>query len=883
MNAKIFILKVTLLYFWRSVLTLAGPVCALVGIRLFYSPGRERTPPEFVSFFKLLLMKSPIIHPLLALFLAATFLASGCASSDAARDKEAMMPPGQTTFRVKSFEIKGTEQFTAAELKKGLATQVDPGWRTAIPWMPLLGAEHSYFNQIDWRRDVERIKTFYSMHGFFNARIVNTSLSQSAKKEEVRINISIAEGEPTRVSELNIEGLEALDPQLAAEIVEELEIKVGEVFTQEKYLNTRNTLVGRLKRRSFAYARISGRVIIDPQVQSAAVQYFLDPGPQAVFGEVYIIGNDEIETRFIREALAIKPGADYSAHELDRAQADIYDMGVFSLVSVLPAHEASDELLEEAGIGKEEVALEREDADEAGQAGSDGSAANSDLYVAAEDDDPGAQDEDEDEEIGMMGISGLLAAAQEQAESRTELAREVPIIVRIKEARLWNVEVGAGVSIGTNRTDVHALANWSSQNFLGGLRKLEHFNTFGYAWASNDTSYSLSNPFSLGGTSDASNEGIFLESRLEFRQPQFFERLTTLKSAVGLKRKIEIGYTVWNPDFTIGVERRFFRHLNLEFNYQLSYFKYADVGESLLTTPELGQGFEPSYLLESLEQRATLDLRDDPFNPTAGYLTSLSFQEAGSYLAGGEFDFLKVSWSNQGYIPFRLLTDWVLAARFRLGAIYNTEPTRRDDSGVLRARSVPIENRFYAGGAGSMRGLGRNNLSFFRVAAFNPTIPSDIRKVEVIPIGGMTVFEASLEPRFELVENLFDLGALWGVVYYDIATILNQQLFVDTEANATLDEGTANFDTILSTLVSGVGAGVFWLTPVGPVRADFAVTLNDLRQDPRFRLCGDFARVRENVSQSGRTDCAYLPESRDPIIEQLNLDYSFFIGIGHSF
>ncbi|AWV90132.1 BamA/OMP85 family outer membrane protein [Bradymonas sediminis] len=824
-------------------------------------------------------MKLSTFHPALWALLAIAISTSGCASSDSARDKGAVMSPGQTTFRVKSFEIKGTEKFDADTIKKGLATQKDPGWRASIPWMPILGAEHSYYNQIDWRRDVERIKTFYSMRGYFNARIVNKSISQSAKNEEVRISITIAEGTPTRVTELNVEGLEALEPGISEEVLRDLQLKVGEVFTQEKYIEMRNTLVSRLKLRSFAYARISGRVVIDPQTQSAKVQYFLDPGPQAVFGEVHIIGNDEIDTRFIREALAIKQGVDYSARELDRAQADIYDMGVFSLVSVLPAHEASDELLREAGISKEEVALEREDAaDSDSEPGADGSGSNADIYVDEEEDD-----EDDDEDMGMMGISGLLAAAQEQAESRTELSRDVPIIVRVKEARLWNVEVGAGVSVGTNRSDIHGLANWSSQNFLGGLRRLEHFNTAGYAWASNDSSFSLSNPFSLGGTSDASNEGVFLESRLEFRQPQFFERLTTLKSSLSLKRKVEVGYTVWNPQFTVGVERRFFRHLNLELNYQLSYFKYADVGESLLTTPELGQGFEPSYLLESLEQRATLDLRDDPFNPTAGFLTALSLQEAGSFLAGGEFDFLKVSWSNQAYVPFHLLTKWVLAGRFRAGAIYNTEPTRRDSSGNLRARSVPIENRFYAGGAASLRGLGRNNLSYFRVAAFNPTIPGDIRAVEVIPIGGMTVFEASIEPRFELAESLFGLGDLWGVLFYDVATVLNQQFYFDTKANATIEEGTATFESVAASLINGAGAGLFWLTPVGPVRADFAVTLNDLQNDPRFRICGDFARVRENVSQSGRSDCEYLPASRDPIVQQLNLDYSFFIGIGHSF
>lgn len=847
---------------------------------------------------------------------------AGCASDEAAQRKQ--LNPGQTELRIASFNIifKGEHQFDASTIKSGLVTQEDPGWRTAIAWMPLIGAEPEYFNEMDWDRDVKRIQTFYASQGYFNASIVSTSIVPSRQKNEVRITIQIAEGEPTKVGSLDIEGLEPLEPELQAQLTQKLALAPGEVFTQDKYLQTRRLLLTRLKRASFAYAQITGRAVINPQTRAAQVQFFLDPGPRATFGKIYVVGNEEIETRFIREALTIEEGQPYSAHQLDMTQADIYDMGVFSLVSVIPAHEASDELIKAAKIPADEVARDRAAAERnratqaPAEVGGDGSSmadeapgtarpgaqlepphedddaddiddtATSDDVDRSDDNGDDTQDgelEDEDDPAGIMGISDLLAQAQSHAEARTDLDQSVPIIVRVKDARLWNVEVGAGLSVATNRSDVHALANWSSQNFLGGLRKLEHFNTAGYAWASNDSGYGLTSPFQLMGNSEAANHGVFLESRLEFRQPQFLERLTTFKSALSLKRNIEVGYTVWNPQGMIGVERRFFRHLTLELNYNLSYFKYHNVGEALLTTPELGSGFAPDYLLEYLEQRSTLDLRDDPFNPTSGYLTSLSLERAGSYIFGGDFDFWRVSWANQGYVPFHLLTDWVLAARFQVGALYNTENTQTNTDGRTVARAVPIESRFYAGGAGSLRGLGRNNLSYFRVAPFDPSNPGSIKRVAVIQVGGVSVLEASLEPRFRLMRNLAGVGPLWGVLFYDVATVLNQQLFVQTDAGEALSGSAAGFAEIRDTLVSGVGGGAYWITPVGPVRADFAVTLNDLSNDPRFRLCGPFANVRDQVSETGRTNCDYLPDERDPVVQQLNLDYSFFIGIGHSF
>lgn len=800
-------------------------------------------------------------------------------------------------MRVETFELQGTEKFDADDIKDGLAIQEDPGWRTSISWMPLLGAEPHYFNRIRWRRDLERIRTFYEMRGYFNARIVSENIIESEEKGSVRISIRIAEGQPTRVKDLNVEGLEPLSAKAKKEVMRSLPLEEGEVFTQDSYQETRQTLLNRLRQRSYAYAEISGRAVINPATNEAQVYYFLDPGPRANFGKIYIVGNDEIDEEYVRETLELEPGEPYSGQKLEDAQQDIYDMGVFSLVSVLPAHQASAEVLEEAEVTPEEISgLEM-----LGEEEEPPLAAYPDIPDQTEEgphqvEDPaeklGPEVQAEVEEIqeaeaevpGALGISDVLASAQQEAESRIELERDVPIIVRLKEARLWNVELGAGLSIETNRAAVQGQANWSSRNFLGGLRRLEHFNSAGYAWASNTGDLTLGGPLLLGNReSEASNEGIFIDSRLEFRQPQFLEPETTLRATARLRRAIEVGYTVWNPQATLGIERKFFDDLIIGLNYHLAYYKYTNVGSALLTAPDLGVDFEREYFLEWLEPRIALDLRDSPINPQSGYFTSLSVQNAGSYLLGGDFRFIKVQWGNEGYVPFDLFTRWVLAARFRVGAIYNREPVGDDEGDAPQVEPVPIDNRLYAGGSNSLRGLGRNNLSLFRVGTFDPSNPADIETVEVIPIGGLTLFEASIEPRFRILKNLADLGPLWGVVYYDVATVLNDQLFYSTPASEELGTETTGFSALRATLVSAAGGGVFWLTPVGPVRADFAMTLNDLSTDPRFRTCGPPSRVRNEVTQTGVSDCEFLPVERDPVQQQLNLDYSFFIGIGHSF
>ncbi len=826
-------------------------------------------------------------------FAIVAVMVAGCAGQKSER-KAATLNPGQTRLKVESFEIHGTQHFSAGTIKDGLATQEDPGWRAAISWMPLLGAEHHYFNRIQWRRDLERITTFYKMHGYFNARVVSRSIVESRQKQAVRISIRINEGKPTRVAKLDVEGLDPLSKKARKQVLQALPLKKGQIFTQDDYLKTRKMLVDRLHTRSFAYADISGRAIVNPQTNKAEVYYFLDPGPKARFGKIHIFGNKKIDTRFIRDALDIKKGQPYSGKALQEAQTDIYDMGVFSLVSVLPAHEASEKIRQEAGVTPKEMGNAG-----VGNAGpgeqksptEPSKGAQGPHQVPNAEQKVGPQAQKEIQEVqkspsqvpGPLGISDVLASAQQEAEKRVQLERSVPIIVRVKEARLWNVELGAGLALQSNRSDIHAQANWSSRNFLGGLRKLDQFNSAGYAWAANSNTVSLGGPLLFGTGTDAANKGFFLASRLEFRQPQFIEHKTVLKAAASLTRDIEVGYTVWNPEGTIGFSRPFWDHLTVGLNYHVAYYDYTNVGSALLTSPELGVDYQRNYLLEWLEQDLTLDFRDNPLNPHKGYFSSLSVQEANSYLVGGDFQFLKVIWGNKGYVPFDLFTHWVLATRFRVGAIYNTEPVRRATSGQIQTRAVPIQNRLYSGGADSMRGLGYHNLSYFRVGTFNPTDSNDVQTVEVIPVGGLSLFEASVEPRFQIVDSLAGLGPLWGLVYFDTATVLDKQLLFSTAAAQSLGQSIASANDITSTLISAVGAGAFWITPVGPVRADFAVTLNDLSNDPRFRTCGPPSRVKTEVSETGRTDCQFLPVAQDPVQQQINLNYSFFIGVGHSF
>lgn len=761
-----------------------------------------------------------------ALLLAATAISSaGCASSKGAEKRRR---PGQTDLRIKSFRIEGAESFSERAIKGGLATREDPGIWTAFSWLPLVKAKRQYFNYLEWKRDLERIRTFYQSRGYFNAQIVRETIVRKPKRGIVNLHLQVSEGKPVRVSQMTVEGLDPVSSYDEKSMLRGLPLEKGQVFSESEYLDSKSRILSRLERQGYAYADVNGRAYIVPGKAEARIRFIADPGPQAVFGDVEIEGLTSVPEKYVRQALEFEPGDPYSSEAVQETQESIYELEVFSLVSVLPAHQAKESLI------AEELP---EDADR-----------QADMKPSEA---PATTPGGGDDAPGPLGISELLNKAQADAEKRIRLDPRVPIVVRLKEARVWNVRVGAGFAIESNRQDVHGIVNISSKNVFGGLQTLEFSNTAGYAWAPG---------FLLVEREQAANQGLILDSRLEFTQPWFGSQDTTIRLTPSVEHDVRIGYTLWNPAARIGVDRTFFDHLDAGVGYRISYFNFNNIDPNLAEDTPLGLDFQPEFILESFEQSVALDYRNNPLDPTSGFRTQLTLQEAGNYVFGGEFNYLKSILSAEGYIPFDLFTKMVLGLRAEMGTIYNIEPVETE-GGDVETQRVPTTSRLYAGGKNSIRSFGQRSLSLYK---------------GTVPVGGLTGAEATVEPRFRLVPNLADLGDLWGAVFFDAATVLKGQFLFQTPANRSLALGVESPSNIIDSMLYGAGVGVWWVTPIGPVRADFAYTLSSL-DDPRFRQCAN-----QDFPETGNPSCDKVPIGEDPIQEKL-LRFNFLIGIGHSF
>jgi outer membrane protein insertion porin family len=210
--------------------------------------------------------------------------------------------------------------------------------------------------------------------------------------------------------------------------------------------------------------------------------------------------------------------------------------------------------------------------------------------------------------------------------------------------------------------------------------------------------------------------------------------------------------------------------------YRLENVDISDVDEDASQDLKSEEG---ENLISSMEFYLTRDSTDNVFNPRSGLVLSGSFEIAGGLL-GGDKDYTKLFTLASKYIP--LFGKGVLQLQLRGGVAwpFSDQP------------SVPIYERFYAGGANTIRGYEERS-----VGPLDPNTDD--------PLGGASLLIGNIEYTIPVIEFIkaavfCDTGNVW------------------TDA---VDFASGGYKT-------GIGFGVRVKTPVGPLKLDYGIPLDEV-------------------------------------------------------
>jgi outer membrane protein assembly complex protein YaeT len=207
--------------------------------------------------------------------------------------------------------------------------------------------------------------------------------------------------------------------------------------------------------------------------------------------------------------------------------------------------------------------------------------------------------------------------------------------------------------------------------------------------------------------------------------------------------------------------------------------------------------------ISSLTPTFFWDTRDDIIDPHRGFFTSASVEYAFP-LFSADAGFFKEYVQGAYYIP--LTNRTVIALSGRAGLIQPYARRFDEALGEDVLLKIPLSEGFTAGGESSHRAFGLDRLGdlckdedFNPIPNCKPTLFRKERNSQTLPLGGDSLFLLNVEYRFPI------FGPLGGAVFGDIGNV-----FADSKIR-------------LDDLRYGTGFGFRYLSPVGPVRLDFAI------------------------------------------------------------
>ncbi len=333
------------------------------------------------------------------------------------------------------------------------------------------------------------------------------------------------------------------------------------------------------------------------------------------------------------------------------------------------------------------------------------------------------------------------------------------LIIKVKEAQTGEFSFGAGYStvdkfvgfvrVSQNNFDI---ARWPT--FTGGGQKLSVM----YEKGSDKEDYALS-----------------------FTEPWLMDRPVSAgfdlyKSSHDRETDVGYGYDEERKGINLRLGRELGEYTRIDGNLRFEQVDITDISDSASNDLKKEEGKNNVHMVGV---KWVNDHRDNYASPKEGYYLSLSGDLAGGLLSGDK-DFYRLFADARYYMPF-IGEDNVLSFRVRVGL--------EDNYGD--SDWVPIYERFFAGGAYTIRGYRERKVS-----------PLDANTGD--PIGGESMLVGNIEytvPVLEYVKlaGFFDFGNVWQ----DMSDFLSDELYYS------------------------VGLGVRIKTPIGPMKLDYGYPLKE--------------------------------------------------------
>src|SRR5262245_48755743 len=184
--------------------------------------------------------------------------------------------------------------------------------------------------------DLPRLQEALDSLGYYGATV---RYDIDAKSSPVRATIRITPGEPYHLAGYHIAGD---NPDLSNGKIritpETLGLQPGMVAAAKPVVEGEQRLLAALAAQAYPLARVVDRkVVVDHAARSMTVDWRIDTGSYARFGDATIAGLQTLDPAFVQARLGWEAGEPFDGGKVDTARQTLIDTGLFSSVKIAHA------------------------------------------------------------------------------------------------------------------------------------------------------------------------------------------------------------------------------------------------------------------------------------------------------------------------------------------------------------------------------------------------------------------------------------------------------------------------------------------------------------------------------------------------------------------
>jgi len=225
--------------------------------------------------------------------------------------------------KIKEINIVGNEDIRTKDLLKEmeLTTSGFMTWYTGT----------DKYSREKLEGDLERIRSYYLNRGYLEYFAEPPQVSISPDRKEIFITITVNEGKPYTVNQVQVAGdLLGLDEQ----ITELITIDEGDTFSAEKANDSVKAVTDYLGSLGYGFANVNPQPVLDRDNQQADLTFYVDPGRRVYVRRIEIGGNVRTRDEVIRREMRQQESAWYDAGNINLSRDRIDRLGYFNEVDV---------------------------------------------------------------------------------------------------------------------------------------------------------------------------------------------------------------------------------------------------------------------------------------------------------------------------------------------------------------------------------------------------------------------------------------------------------------------------------------------------------------------------------------------------------------------